>query len=94
MAVIAFLDESGAHGGPNDVFTVGGWVAREKRWARIEKTWNARLGRRVFHMVDFEHRKGEFATWPREARRIELIAALVDSIQGNEAFGTAHSVHL
>lgn len=94
MAVIAFLDESGAHGGSNDVFTLGGWVAREKRWERIEKVWNARLGRRVFHMVDFEHRKGEFATWPSEARRVGLIAALADSIQGNDAFGTAHSVHL
>jgi hypothetical protein len=27
--VIAFLDESGAHGGPDDVFTLGGCRARE-----------------------------------------------------------------
>jgi hypothetical protein len=94
LVVIAFLDESGAHGGPDDVFTLGGWVAREKRWARIEKVWNARLGRRTFHMTDFENRKGDFAAWPREERRVALIAALADSIQGNEAFGTAHSVHL
>jgi hypothetical protein len=92
--VIAFLDESGAHGGPDDVFTLGGWVAREKRWARIEAIWNARLGRRVFHMTDFENRKGGFVAWPKEERRIPLVAALADSIQGNEAFGTAHSVHL
>jgi len=92
--VIAYLDESGAHGGPDDVFTVGGWVAREKRWARIESAWNARLGSRVFHMTDFQSRRGDFATWPKEKQRIPLIAALADGIQGNEAFGTAHSVHL
>jgi hypothetical protein len=92
--MIAFLDESGAHGGPNDVFTVGGLVAREKRWERITRVWNVWLGRRVFHMTDFENRRGEFATWPKPKRRVELIASLANSIQGNEAFGSAHSVHL
>src|SRR5439155_21269531 len=79
---------------PDDVFTVGGWVARERRWSRIEHVWDSLLGRRVFHMNDFQNRKGEFAAWPKETRRVALIAALADTIQGNEAFGTAHSVHL
>jgi len=92
--VIAYLDESGAHGGPDDVFTLGGWVAQEKRWQRIEMVWDRWLGSRVFHMVDFENRYGDFANWPNPKKRIPLIAALADSIQGNEAFGTAHSVHL
>ena len=92
--MIAYLDESGAHGGPDDVFTLGGWVARERRWERIEAVWDARLGSRVFHMVDFENRRGDFATWPNPKKRIPLVAALADSIQGNEAFGTAHSIHL
>ena len=93
-AVIAYLDESGAHGGPDDVFTLGGWVALETRWQRIEAVWDTWLGSRVFHMVDFENRYGDFANWPNPKKRIPLIAALADSIQGNEAFGTAHSVHL
>ncbi len=92
--MIAFLDESGAHGGPDDVFTLGGFVAREHRWSRIERIWNLRLGHRVFHMNHFENRHGEFKVWPRETRRVQLIASLADSLQGNEAFGTAHSVHL
>jgi len=94
LVVIAFLDESGAHGGLDDVFTVGGWIAREARWERIAQVWDKRLGRRVFHMNHFENRKDIFKDWPKPSRRVELIAALADSIQGNEAFGTAHSMHL
>src|SRR5262249_39693630 len=45
-------------------------------------------------MVDFENRYGDFAEWPTPRQRIPLIAALADSIHGNEAFGTAHSLHL
>jgi hypothetical protein len=45
-------------------------------------------------MNHFENRKGDFSTWPKDTRRVPLIAALADSLQGNEAFGTAHSVHL
>jgi len=92
--VIAYLDESGAHGGPDDVFTLGGWVAQEKRWHRIETVWDRWLGSRVFHMVDFENRYGDFANWPNPKKRIPLLAALADSIQGNGAVGTAHSIHL
>jgi hypothetical protein len=55
--VIAYLDESDAHGGPDDVFTLGGCVASENRWERIETVWDKRLGGRVFHLVDFENRK-------------------------------------
>jgi len=91
----AFFDESGAHGGPDDVFTVGGFVARESRWKRIAAAWDKQLGRRVFHMNHFENREGDFKDWPKtQAKRIELISALADSIQGNEAFGTAHSVDI
>lgn len=93
--MIAYLDESGAHGGPDDVFTVGGWVTWEHRWIRIEQVWNGLLGPRVFHMTDFENRKREFAAWPKDdRRRVKLVAALADCILGNEAFGTAHSIQL
>src|SRR2546422_958472 len=90
--LIAYIDESGAHGGPDDVFTVGGFVARDERWRRIEGTWNRLLARRVFHMVDFENRCGEFEDWPTERRRIVLISGLADSLRGNVAIGIAHSV--
>jgi hypothetical protein len=80
--VIAFLDESGAHGGLDDVFTVGGWIAREERWQRIKRVWDSRLGHRVFHMNHFENRKDNFRLWPQEKRRVQLISALADSIQG------------
>src|SRR5713101_2639402 len=88
----AFFDESGAHGGPGDVFTVGGFVARESQWTGTLKVWARRLRHRVFHMTDFENRRGDFALWPSEKQRVPLISALANSIQTHEVFGTAHSV--
>jgi len=92
--MIAYLDESGAHGGSFDVLTVGGFVASQARWARIEQTWNGLLKKRVFHMTDFERRYGDFEVWPREKRRIPLLAALADSVAGNVSMGVADSVVL
>ena len=92
--MIAFFDESGAHGGDDDVFTVGGWVARDRSWNRISDIWDSTLRHRVFHMNHWENRRGEFSSWPSEKRRASFIAALADSIQGQEVFGVAHSVHL
>src|SRR5713101_8725914 len=71
----AFFDESGAHGGHDDVFTVGGFVARESHWTGTLRVWDRRLRHRVFHMTDFENRRGEFAQWPSEKQRIPLISA-------------------
>jgi hypothetical protein len=90
--MIAYFDESGAHGGQGDVFTLGTFVARDERWRRIEAGWNKALKRRVFHMVDFSHRHGDFEKWPSERARIPLLAQLVDSLRGNVALGVAHSV--
>jgi hypothetical protein len=92
----AYFDESGAHGGRNDVFALGGFVAPEERWARIERVWDDQLGRRVFRMSHWENRKGDFDGWPSEKRRLPLIAALTDSVRNNiqnaHSLGTCHSV--
>jgi hypothetical protein len=92
----AYFDESGAHGGQNDVFALGGFVAPEERWERIEEVWNDQLGRRVFRMSHWENRKGEFDGWPSEKRRLPLIAALTDSVRNNiqntHSLGTSHAV--
>jgi hypothetical protein len=91
--LIAYFDESGPHGGVSaDVFTLGGFIADRQRWGRVEVTWDKLLGRRVFHAVDFHHRREEFKNWPSERRRIPLIAALADSLRGNVWAGVAHSV--
>jgi uncharacterized protein DUF3800 len=90
--VIAYFDESGAHGGPDDVFTLAGLVARDERWTRVEGFWDRQLKRRTFHMTDFENRKGEFVGWPSPKNRILLIASLADSLRGNITYAVAHSV--
>ena len=91
----AYFDESGAHGGPDDVLTLAGFVARENVWTRIERTWNRRLGRRIFHMSEFENRRGAFKAWPpTERARTHLIAGLADCIQGNPVSATSQTIEL
>jgi hypothetical protein len=91
---IAYFDDSGAHGGPADVFTIGGWVAKAPPWTRLERAWDRALGWRVLHMVDFSHRRGDFKSNWSEKKRIQLVANLADSIRNTIIFGVAHSVIL
>lgn len=93
FVVLAYFDESGPQGGAvADVLTVGGFVAEERRWRRIEDLWNGLLGRRVFHMADFQRGVKEFERWPSAKRRKALITSLIDSVFGNVWLGIAHSV--
>jgi hypothetical protein len=67
----AYLDESGTHG-DGEWVAVAGWLSTPERWAEFEREWLTALsdfGISRFHMVEFAHRKGEFASWSEDERR-------------------------
>lgn len=89
LVLRGYFDESG----PGDGwFTVGGWVAPEWRWDRIDGIWNRLLGHRVFHLTDFENRRGQFEAWPSDRSRVPLITKLADGLVGNGVAGISMSV--
>jgi hypothetical protein len=63
--VTAFFDESG-HSASTRVVAMGGAIAGPKQWKSVRESWQSTLekfGVEVFHMTDFENRRGEFRDW-------------------------------
>lgn len=95
--MIGYFDESGTHADPK-VFTLAGFVAAEDAWAAFEPRWQAVLhseGIKVFHMVDFAQRRGEFETgWKDENRRRSFLGRLLDVIIEARPHGFTFSVFI
>ncbi len=73
-----FLDDSGTHVG-SSVMSLGGFIARQDRWAMFEAEWAAALadyGLEWFHITDFENRRGAFKSWS-ENKRINRLSRLL-----------------
>jgi hypothetical protein len=87
--LIAYLDESGTHGG-SEIMVLSGFLARLDQWTLFEKKFAAVKKRhrfRVFHAVEFRGQKGEFKTWTGEQMK-----ALLDDLRYVISFGLADSV--
>ena len=97
----AYLDEST---GPEDAYSVAGYVATVDQWRQFEYKWIPfleREGIKVFHRADLESFHGEFVRdkadghggW-NEARRARVVAEAQQIIKdpiGSGAFGTGVS---
>ena len=83
MMLWAYLDESGVHdpsSGHLRRLLVAGGISSSESWKALSVEWRAVLSASnipMFHMKDFEARKGCFAQWPEERRR-DLLNSLLD----------------
>ena len=85
-AMTAFFDESG-HSESTRVVAMGGAMAGPKQWGNVRQKWKtilARFGVGVFHMSEFENRRGEFSRWD-ENRKRSFLSDLI-SILNNDIF--------
>jgi hypothetical protein len=93
----AYFDESGEHDLKSSRLTrliLGGCLAPSESWDVLNDRWQTALnlvGVNTFHMVDFEHDRGEFKNWkedrPEDRERLinellSLIVAHVPSLVG------------
>jgi hypothetical protein len=79
--ITAFFDESG-HSASTKTVSIGGAMTTPKRWGNLRVRWKAALHRhgvQLFHMKDFENRRGEFDGWD-ETRKRALLTELFDAI--------------
>jgi hypothetical protein len=79
--VTAFFDESG-HSASTKTVAIGGAMATPKRWGDLRVKWKAALKRHgveLFHMKDFENRRGEFEGWDENHKRA-LLSELFEAI--------------
>jgi hypothetical protein len=91
--VVAFFDESGTHG-DSGVFAIAGYVAAQEDWIKFETDWKRELRRAgisYFHMVEYENRRGTFATWSNKKRR-EVLGDLLRVIKAHALIGLAACV--
>ena len=91
--VVAYFDESGTHG-DSGVFAIAGYVAAQEDWIRFETDWKRalrRAGISYFHMVEYENRRGPFASWSKEKRH-EVLGDLLAAIKAHALIGLAGCV--
>ncbi len=90
---IAYFDESG-HPSDSQVLTVAVLVSKANRWETFEDKWSKRLRRAnvpMFHMTDFENRKGQFAGWDNR-KRTSFITDLAAIVKNSIQWGIVHSL--
>lgn len=79
-----YYDASGADGGSGHLVVVG-LVATERKWIKFEQRWEAvlsRYGVTHFHMKDYAHSRGEYATWKdKKEKRATFVADLLKAIK-------------
>lgn len=96
MELLVYLDEAG-HSRNTDTVVVAGLAGAADRWVGFDDEWTATLGRagvNVFHMKDFENRRGEFEDWDELRIKRPFMAELTEIILRRNlvAVGTAISV--
>jgi hypothetical protein len=74
-----YFDESGTHKDSN-VVVVAGWVSTDIQWQRFSTAWTgvlraAGLDPPIFHMTDYESRRGQFAGW-QQNKRVRVLQKL------------------
>jgi hypothetical protein len=93
----AYFDSSGTERDEWIIVTAG-VVATEQKWSRFEQRWGAVLAKEgvtQFHMQEFAHAKGEFASWKGdEPRRAAFLAALVREVKRGVNKSFIHGVVL
>ena len=95
----AYCDESEMLAGSGSIFAVVGALALADRWERFSDEWHAALSEHgiprphVFHMTDFENRRGPYADLS-EKERVSLIRALIGAINHSGAVGVGYALVL
>jgi hypothetical protein len=74
-----YFDESGTHDGSPAV-AVAGWISTDVQWERFSRAWTAvlraaGLNPPVFHMTDYESRRGPFSGW-HQNKRVRVLQRL------------------
>src|SRR5208282_1212025 len=68
LSLRAFIDESGTEtAGPNDIFSMGGWVASVEAWENFSDDWDRELHRApaipYFKQKEANSKTEQFAGW-------------------------------
>lgn len=90
----AFCDES--YDGEQRVYSVAGYVAKDKEWAKLSRNWknrNLRDGVSCFHATDCEHGTREFAHLSKQ-QRIAPKSDLITIVDEREIAGFAIAIFL
>jgi hypothetical protein len=90
----AFCDES--YDAQSRIYTVGGFVARDKEWASLAKRWKNRClrdGIQCYHSADCEARYGDFRHLSQQ-QTLELNTDLITEILDTRITGFATSLVL
>lgn len=88
-----YFDESGTHAS-SPVICVAGCISTAEQWSLFQSEWNEILveaGVEVFHMSEFESRRGPYKDWDNEKRRY-VQGRLLKIIQERVAVGIATCV--
>jgi hypothetical protein len=90
----AFCDES--YDGQSRIYTIGGFVARDKEWASVSKRFKLRCLKNAiecYHAADCEGRYGDFSRLSKD-QVIQLNTELIDEMLKVRLVGFATSVIL
>jgi hypothetical protein len=85
----AYCDES--YDGQSRIYTIAGFAARDKEWARAAKAWKIRCLQdaiQCYHSADCDGGYGDFKALSKE-RIVALNTDLIDVIVGVRLFGFA-----
>jgi len=94
VAVLQFkFDESFDH----QIMVVGGWIASESEWQRLEGSWQRRIDRENsrstpeqqitrFHATEMNCKSGEFEHWDRQ-RCVKLSKKFIDMLAKRKKMG-------
>lgn len=89
----AYLDESGTHQ-QSEAVVVAGFVSNADQWEALSEAWETALDEwqiPMFHMSEFENRKGDFASWG-DGQRHERLNHLVGLIKEHTFSSIAFAV--
>lgn len=94
-SLTAYIDDSGSDRG-QPVVVIGGVVANDSSWGKIEPAWRAILekyGVGSFHASKLEQRYGEFRGWSK-GDRAELMAKLIGLLRSQRCKVFAYGVNV
>src|SRR6202022_2213283 len=90
----AYCDES--YDGQSRIYSIGGFVARDREWTRVTKGWKIRCLQdavQSYHAADCEGGYGDFKSFSKE-QIIALNTDLIDVILGCRLVGFATCIIL
>jgi hypothetical protein len=98
MAMLAaYFDASGTHDGC-PVITISGFIAPVGKWKTFQSKWHDIINKAgllpnpgIFHMTDFESRKGDYKGWS-DAKRLFVLKKLITAIASRVEMAVSTSV--